>query len=133
MTEPDAIWSTVDVLIHDLGAIRAFIDEVDAVPEVAEAQEVADVRGAMNVATEAISHLLTDTQAPALEAARTAIARAQDAVAKARRFVASAQQGRAAAERMREVNRAQAERVMDQRHAIADQGDRLRANPPGGG
>jgi hypothetical protein len=122
----ETVWSTVDRLIHDLGAIRAFVDEAEAVPEVSAAPEVTAVRGAMDAATDAITHLFTDTEAPAVQAAWTAIARAQDTVTKARHLVAGARASHEAAERMRQVNRDQAARAIAQREALVDQAERLR-------
>lgn len=124
MTE--TVWGTVDKLIHDLGAIRAFVDEAEAMPEVCAAPEVAEVRGAMDAATDAITHLFGDTQAPSVEAAWTAIARAQDAVARARVMVGRARAGYEAAERMREFNRDQTSRTFQQRERVLDHADRVR-------
>jgi hypothetical protein len=122
----DGVWTTVDKLIHDLGAIRAFVDEAEAVPEASGTREVVEVRGAMNAATDAITVLFTDTEAAALEAAWTAIARAQDAVAKARERIAQARAGQQNADGMREANRAQLARALAQAQVVADQRDRMR-------
>jgi hypothetical protein len=122
----DVLWNTVDRLIHDLGAIRAFIDEAEAVPEVCGAPEVADVKGAMNAATDAISSVLRGGEGPAVEVAWTAIARAQDTVGRARALIVQARASADAADRMREINRAQVERVREQRQRIADHGERVR-------
>jgi hypothetical protein len=123
---PETVWSTVDRLIHDLGAIRAFVDEAEAVPETSEAPEVAAVRGAMDAATDAITHLFTDAEAAAVEAAWTAIARAQDAVLRARGLIAAARASQEAAGRMRQRNHEQALRVLEQREELMDRMDRVR-------
>ena len=128
MTE--TIWSTVDRLIHDLGAIRAFVDEAEALPETSAAPEVVDVRGAMDTATDAITHLFTDSDAVAVQAAWTAIAQAQDAVMRARELVASARAGHDAAQRVRELNREQLQRARDHREVLLDRVSRLRGNRP---
>jgi hypothetical protein len=126
------VWGTVDRLIHDLGAIRAFLDEAAAVPELSEAPQVADVRGAMDEATEAISRVLTDSQDRVVEAAWLAIAHAQDAIVKARAVIAAARAKQQDAEAMREQNRLQYDRAREQAHALADQVERLRRSPPSG-
>lgn len=123
---PETVWSTVDRLIHDLGAIRAFVDEADAVPETSEAPEVAAVRGAMDAATDAITHLFTDAEAAAVEAAWTAIARAQDAVLKARQLIGNARVSQGAAGRMRQRNHEQALRALEQRDELIERMERVR-------
>jgi hypothetical protein len=124
----ETIWSTVDRLIRDLGAIRAFVDEAEALPETSAAPEVADVRGAMDTATDAITHLFTDNDAVAVQAAWSAIAHAQDAVTRARELVASARAGHEAAQRLRELNRGQLQRARDHRDVLLDRVSRLRGN-----
>jgi hypothetical protein len=123
----DTVWVTVDRLIHDLGAIRAFVDEAEGVPGGSTAPQVADVRGAMDAATEAITRIFTDSQEDtAIEAAWTAVARAQDAVAKARGVIVAARAGQASAEVMRELNRQQLARAREHSQIVNDQADRVR-------
>jgi hypothetical protein len=120
----DTVWVTVDRLIHDLGAIRAFVDEAEAVPG---APQVAEVRGAMDAATESITRIFTDSQEDAaIEAAWTAVARAQDAVTKARGVIVEARAGQASAEAMREPGRLQLARAREQSQIVSDQADRVR-------
>ena len=120
----DTVWVTVDRLIHDLGAIRAFVDEAEAVPG---ASQVAEVRGAMDAATQAITRIFTDSpEDAAIEAAWTAVARAQDAVAKARGVIVEARAGQASAEAMRELSRLQLARAREQSQIVSEQTDRVR-------
>jgi hypothetical protein len=126
----DTVWVTVDRLIHDLGAIRAFVDEVEGVPGASGASQVADVRGAMDAATDAITRIFGDAQEDAaIEAAWTAIARAQDAVAKARGVIVEARAGQASAQAMREQNRLQLARARERSQTASDQADRVRRRP----
>jgi hypothetical protein len=121
----DTVWVTVDRLIHDLGAIRAFVDEAEATPGASGAPQVADVRGAMDAATEAITRIFTGSEDDAaIEAAWIAIARAQDAVAKARGMILAARAGQTRAEAMRELNRLQRARADSQ--IVSDQAHRVR-------
>ena len=125
----DTVWVTVDRLVHDLGAIRAFVDEAEAAPEVVSAPQVGDVRGAMEKATDAISRIFSDSHDPqdtALQAAWLAIARAQDAMARARMAISEARTARDQAEQMRELTRAQHARALEQGLALSEQAIRLR-------
>jgi hypothetical protein len=117
-------WSTVDDLIHELGAVRAFMDEAEALPETAEAPQVADVRLAMTQATDAVSHVLSEYDRAVVEAAWHAIAQAQDAVVKARVAITTIRSAREAAHKMAELARAQRGRAHEQAQAIAEKGRR---------
>jgi hypothetical protein len=136
----DTVWVTVDRLIHDLGAIRAFVDEAEGVPGASGASQVADVRGAMDAATDAITRIFSDSEEDAaIGAAWTAIARAQDAVVKARGVIVEARAGQVSAEAMRELNRLQLARAREHSQIVNDQADRVRrrqrprgALPPAG-
>jgi len=131
----DTIWVTVDRLIHDLGAVRSVMDEVEAIPEASTAPSAEDLRVAMNEATDAISRLFSDTQDSAVEAAWRAMAHAQDAARGARAIVASARGARDANEAMAERARAQSMRANQQREWLERswrQRDAPRpARPPG--
>jgi hypothetical protein len=128
----ETVWVTVDRLIHDLGAIRAFVDEAEAVPGASGASQVADVRGAMVAATEAITRILTGSpEDAAVETAWAAIARAQDAVAKAHGVIAEARAGQTSAVAMRELNRLQLARARERSQVASAQADRLRRRPSG--
>jgi hypothetical protein len=123
----DTVWVTVDRLIHDLGAIRAFVDEAEAVPGGSSVPQVAEVRGAMDVATDAITRIFSGSEEDAaIEAAWTAVARAQDAVARARGIIVAARAGQASAESMRELNRRQLARAREHSQIVSDQADRVR-------
>lgn len=121
----DTNWVTVDRLIHDLGAIRAFVDEAEGLPEATITPPVAEARSAMNDATDAITRLFTDAQDTAVDAAWTAIARAQDAVLKARSVMMQARDGYARAATMRELNLEQFGRARLQSKVASDQAHRL--------
>jgi hypothetical protein len=118
------VWATVDRLIHDLGAIRAFLDQADVAGE--ELVEVAHVRAAMNEATDAITRVFNDSQDAALEAAWEAIARAQDAVRAARSYVDSARAARPGIEVMAQQARGQGERARAQAQQVTEQAERIR-------
>jgi hypothetical protein len=121
------LWATVDRLIHDLGAIRAFVDEAEAAgPE--PVAPVATVRSAMDEATTAITQIFTHSEPDAVEAAGHAIARAQDAMRDARRFVAEARAGRDAAARMRQQAQQPAERARSHFGEGAERPNQLRAS-----
>jgi hypothetical protein len=119
------VWETVDRLIRDLGAIRAFVDEAEALPEAASARDVAEVRGAMDDATAAITRIFDSSEDGTIEAAWRAIARAQDTVAAARAAVASARSAHRNAELMGLAARAQAARARDRADAAAEQAARI--------
>jgi hypothetical protein len=132
-----ALWETVDRLIHDLGAIRAFVDEAEAVAEAADAPEMARVRGAMDTATGAITRLFDTQEDAAVEAAWEAIAHAQDAMRAARPLVARARARHDNAPALTDHARGEASRARDDSDAAAEQMARLRrslgatARPPG--
>jgi hypothetical protein len=132
----DTHWVTVDRLIHDLGAIRAFVDEAEAVPGASHAPQVDDVRSALEQATDAITRLFTDSHdvAPdvAVEAAWTAIAHAQDAVLKARCVIGQAREGYERATTMRERNLEQFGRARMQSRVVSEQAHRAGLQRPGG-
>ena len=123
------VWVTVDRLVHDLGAIRAFVDEAAAVPEASDAPQVARVHRAMNAATDAITRIFNDSQDSVIEDAWQAIARAQDAVRDARALVAAARASRESASSMTHLARRQAERAREHAQAIAEQAERVRRGP----
>lgn len=125
----DTVWVTVDRLIHDLGAVRAFMDEAEAVPE---ASQVDDVRSALDDATDAITRLFTDSQDTAVEAAWTAIARAQDVVVKARSVIAQAREGYERAATMRELNLEQYDRARMRSKVVSKQAHRAGLQRPAG-
>jgi ElaB/YqjD/DUF883 family membrane-anchored ribosome-binding protein len=120
------LWATVDRLIHDLGAIRAFVDEVEADAAGSASLEASDVRGAMDDATTAITRIFSDQDDGVVSAAWEAIARAQDAVRAARVFVASARAGLDTAVAQGEQARQQGARAQEQAEALAAQLARLR-------
>ena len=120
------VWATVDRLIHDLGAIRAFVDQAEAVPDTASLPEVDSVRHAMDDATTAITRVFDDSGAQAIEAAWHAIARAQDAVRAARSGAVAARRARASTQAMADHARAQGARARAQAQQLADQAERLR-------
>jgi hypothetical protein len=126
----DNLWATVDRLIHDLGAIRAFVDEADTVTEASASAPVALVRGAMEEATTAITRLFDKDSADeerVVEAAWEAIARAQDAVRAARTVIASTRSARQLAVEQSAQAREQAARARDHADLLAErQEDRLR-------
>lgn len=128
----DTVWVTVDRLIHDLGAVRAFMDETEAVPEASGAPQVDDVRSALDDATDAITRLFTDSQDTAVEAAWTAIARAQDAVVEARSVIAQAREGYERAATMRELNLEQYDRARMQSKVVSKQAHRAGLQRPAG-
>lgn len=121
----ETLWETVDRLIHDLGAIRAFMDESEATPEAVAATEAAHVRSAMDDATAAITRIFEDGQKEAVEAAWHAIARAQDAVREARTFIAEARAGRDTASVMRRQAEAQHERARAHHDVVREQSRRV--------
>lgn len=128
----ETVWATVDKLIHDLGAVRSFVDEADGVPEAAQAPQMAAVRGAMDEATDAITRLFTDAPDAAIEAAWTAMARAQDAVAQARSLIADARARQETAQAQRELTRAQLARARQHAQILGEQTERLRRQVLGG-
>ena len=120
------VWATVDRLIHDLGAIRAFVDQVEAAPDAASLPEVDSVRHAMDDATTAITRVFDDGGDQVIEAAWHAIARAQDAVRAARSRALAARHARESSQAMAEHARAQGARARAQAQQLADQAERLR-------
>ena len=122
----DSVWATVDQLIHDLGAIRAFVDEAATVPEACSSPEVHSVRHAMNDATTAITRVFEDSGDRTIEDAWRAIARAQDAVREARVCVAVARAGRETTQIMAQHAKDQGARARAQARQLADQAERLR-------
>ena len=92
----EPVWMTVDKLIHDLGAIRSFVDEAACVPEAAQTPQIAAVRGAMDHATDAITRIFTD---------------AQDAMAQARSLIADARSKQESPQTQRELTRTQLDRA----------------------
>jgi hypothetical protein len=115
----------VDRLIHDLGAVRAFVDEAEAMVETAGGPQVVEVRTAMDEAADAIGHLFSRDDQAVVEAAWEAVAHAQDAVAKARAVITAVRSSREAARQLGEVARLQRQRAREQAQVIADQGQRL--------
>jgi hypothetical protein len=115
-------------LIHDLGAVRAFVDEAEAVPEASSSEPVASVRDAMEAATIAITRIFNDPTEDQriVEAAWQAMARAQDAVRAARVIVVSARTARETAVSQSAQAREQRERALGHADALAQQMDRLR-------
>lgn len=120
------VWATVDRLIHDLGAIRAFVDQAEAVPDASSLPEVSSVRHAMDDATTAITRVFDDGGDQVIEAAWHAIARAQDAVRAARSGVVAARQGRVSSQAMADHARAQGARARAHAQQLTDQAARLR-------
>ena len=87
-------WLTFERLICELGAIRAFTDEVEQSPELAEDAAVSQLRAALAVATGAISRTVGDFNEQLDDAddrlvidAWTALAHAQEAVGRARSLI----------------------------------------------
>jgi hypothetical protein len=124
----DSLWATVDQLIHDLGAIRAFIDEAHTVPEASSSPQVVSVRGAMDEATTAITRILDGhgDDRRVVEEAWQAIARAQDAVRAARVLVVRARAAGETAAAQKVQARAQSTRARGQADLLHEQRARLR-------
>jgi hypothetical protein len=125
----DDLWATVDRLIHDLGAIRAFVDEAEAVPEASASPPVARVRGAMEEATTAITRVFdkdSSDEQRVVEAAWEALARAQDAVRAARAVIASARNARQVAAEQSAQAREQGARAREQADRLTQQRERRR-------
>jgi flavin-binding protein dodecin len=120
------MWATVDRLIHDLGAIRAFLDEADALAPGSGSPEISSVRGAMDEATTAITRIFADSEDAVVQAAWEAIARAQDAVREARAFMVAARAGRQSAEAMGRLARAQADRARRSAESVTEAAERAR-------
>ena len=132
----ESVWSAVDELIHELGSVRAFLNEVEAMPEASHAPQVEQVRGAMAEATDAITRIFAHGDDLLVEAAWEAMARAQDAVSVARDLVTRARTSQETSWRMRQANLEQMARAREQAEVIARQAERVRlklicpASPP---
>lgn len=113
------IWGTVDRLIHDLGAVRAVVDEMEALPTCSASPALTELRATMDEATEAITRIFSDTEDSVVEAAWRAMAHAQDAAQRARGHIATARAARHVNESVTEQARAQGARAREQREVIA--------------
>jgi hypothetical protein len=114
------VWATVDRLIHDLGEVRAVVDEVESLPEAAVPGTVVGLRGALDDATDAITRIFTDTRQETVEAGWRAMARAQDAARGARAQIEAARTMRNGLKTVASRAYAQAARAQQHREQLAE-------------
>src|SRR6186713_3356660 len=76
-------WAVVDQLVHELGSLRAIVQEVEAEPELADADITLELRGSLGRAADTIHLVIGGNEAMVAEAWRT-IAEAQKVGERAR-------------------------------------------------
>jgi KaiC/GvpD/RAD55 family RecA-like ATPase len=130
-------WLTFEKLIRELGSIRAFADEAENFPELADDPVMTHVRVRMAEATGAISRTVGDFTEQLEDAddrlivdAWTALARAQDAVALARKAVEEAREMRRRAVLLCEQARNHRENTQRLTESLADPKSRKPVNEP---
>jgi hypothetical protein len=69
-------WELVDKLVHELGSLRAAVDEIEAVPDLAEAEVTRELRACLDRAADVV-HLVIGGDAGMVSDAWRTIASAQ--------------------------------------------------------
>jgi hypothetical protein len=76
-------WTVVDKLVHELGSLRAVVDEIDGRPDLAEDDVALELRASLGRAADTIHLVIGGDDAMVAEAWRT-VAEAQEVGARAR-------------------------------------------------
>jgi lysophospholipase L1-like esterase len=106
-------WAVVDKLVHELGSLRAVVQECEAEPQVAEDDVATELRASLARASDTIHLVIGGNDAMVAQAWRT-IAEAQEVGARARLVLA---RSRARGEYARVIhNRARAQGWQTERH-----------------
>jgi len=124
-------WAVVDELVHDLGSLRALVEEVEAQPEFSQDEVALQLRSSLARAADTI-HLVIGGDEAMLAQARRTIAEAQEVAARVRSAIAGAgaTQHDAGVIRKQALARGgQTRRHVQDLHALQD---RNRPRAPGG-
>jgi phage replication-related protein YjqB (UPF0714/DUF867 family) len=106
-------WAVVDKLVHELGSLRAVVQECEAEPQVAEDDVATELRASLARAADTIHLVIGGNDAMVAQAWRT-IAEAQEVGARARLVL---ERSRARGEHARVIrNRARAQGWQTERH-----------------
>ncbi len=106
-------WAVVDKLVHELGSLRAVVQECEAEPQVAEDDVATELRASVARAADTIHLVIGGNDAMVAQAWRT-IADAQEVGARARRAI---ERSRAAGEHSRAIrDRARTQGRHTERH-----------------
>jgi hypothetical protein len=98
-------WAVVDQMVHELGSLRAVVQEVDARPELAEADVALELRVSLARAADTIHLVIGGDEAMVAQAWRT-IAEAQAVSARARQALTRSRVTHARAQVIRDAAKA---------------------------
>lgn len=77
-------WTTIDILVHELGAVRSVVNEVDAQPRLAEAPIALELRASLARAADTV-HLVIGGDESMVAQARRCIGEAREVSQRAQR------------------------------------------------
>jgi hypothetical protein len=115
-------WAVVDKLVHELGSLRAVVDEIDARPDLAQDDVALELRASLGRAADTIHLVIGGDDAMVAQAWRT-IADAQEVGARVRLAMERAHATRAHAGAIRQEAKArggQTRRHIDDLQALKD-------------
>lgn len=122
-------WVVVDKLVHELGSVRATVQEVEAQPDLAQDDVALQLRASLARAADTI-HLVIGGNEDMLAQAWRTIAEAQEIGARARLALDRSRATNAHAQTIRDHSRAhgrQTRRHIDELHAASDGHDTKRS------
>ena len=97
-------WVVVDKLVHELGSLRAVVQEVEAEPQLADDNVATELRASLSRAADTIHLVIGGNDAMVAQAWRT-IAEAQEVSARARRALGRSRTTNAQAQVIRDASR----------------------------
>ena len=124
-------WAVVDELVHELGSLRAVVQEFEAHPDLAEHDVALELRASLARAADTI-HLVIGGDEGLVSQARRCIAEAQEVSARARLAVERSRATHHDTRAIRERTRAQVEqakRHIDDLQEMRDANDARRVPP----
>jgi hypothetical protein len=98
-------WVVVDKMVHELGSLRAVVQEIEAQPDLAEDDVTLELRNSLARATDTIHLVIGGNDGMVAQAWRT-IAEAHEVGARARQALARARATTARAQALRDAARA---------------------------
>jgi hypothetical protein len=108
-------WVDVDKLVHELGSLRAVVQEIEAEPDLAQADITRELRACLDRAADVV-HLVIGGDQGMMAQARRSMAAAQEVGARAR---AAVEKARALHDYSRKLQKESAARAQETRHRVS--------------